>query len=71
MKITPTALSPSDLYLNVLVTVDFPGTQRIAKVQIPWEWLLDSDVLAGLDRIHRRLLIAAWSGEPLPLWDES
>lgn len=70
MKITPTALSTSDQYLRILVSVEIAHGQRIHVIRIPWEWLIEEQILDSLDRVSRRALIAAWSDAPLddPLW---
>lgn len=67
MKITPTALTTSDQYLKVLVTLEIAHAQHVYVIRIPWEWLLDEDVIAGMDREHRRRLLSNWSDVPLPL----
>lgn len=68
MKITPSALSPTPTSLRVLFTIEIAGAQHVHTLSIPWEWMLDSDVLAGMDRTYRRTLLGQWSDEPLPLW---
>ncbi len=54
MKIKADVVAVTDQYLNVGLRVDFGGALRFTKVAIPLEMLVDTPLVARLDKIAQK-----------------
>lgn len=60
-KIEATGLYSGDMFLVVSFSIEQAGAVRFGTVKVPVEWLLAPQVVAAVDKMHRRLLVERWS----------
>ena len=66
-QLISTRVTDRGIWAIVRITVGQVTTDR--KVLLGWADIELGDVTEHLDRQARRMLLEAWSEEPLPLWE--